>query len=79
MKVPTAAEQSGDSMDNAPGSELNQPTPRYANLEEFRAEFGSYRVNKSVDNVMTKEEFGDVKAKMVTNDPFTADATNQPE
>ena len=44
------------------------PTPRYANLEEFRSEFGSYRVNKKLDKLV--EGRLPISETKVGNDPY---------
>ncbi len=49
-------------------------TERYANLEEFKSEFGDYRVNNKTDNVCYASS---PKENMVTNDPYTLQSDNK--
>lgn len=42
--------------------------PRYANTDEFKSEFGDYRVNGRTDNLCDMES--PTKVDEVKNDPF---------
>ncbi len=53
------------------------PTPRYANLDEMKSEFASYRVNRKDTGNGTPRPVGFNKADMVTNDPITLEKNNQ--
>ncbi len=54
--------------------------PRYNSTDEMRAEFGDYRVNKAPEgNLCDSNVAKSVASDVVTNDPYTEQASNKNE
>ncbi len=77
--MPPKYTQGTDPLSNAPKDNTNpggnsstdwSSTPRYSSIDEMRAEFGDYRVNKEDEKLSDASIKEPIADDMVTNDPF---------